>query len=391
MLYNRQFFLYFIHFITISLSIIFIPSLAYDYEKQNFFDKEANFTITACQDYINKHGTTKLHKAIQEYEKQCILLQQKGDLNALANEIARLYIRISKIFNKNKRQDKICFAIVKKIYLDPITTVLHTIAHAPLELACNELEELKIQLLDQVKKKPITPAQWSIEQYGFDLVTAARNCYTSRNDYIDLTQYQSTFSDDLKHILSIIQYKSLPIAHAEFIHLKKQITDCLDSQYIIDPMAQKNFIIKSFNCDVIELAHNIYKGRLDHKNLVNFSRPINIQESIINILNDYGYDHASRANKIHYLAEIVFNNAKLCNLDIAPVLKSRISEALNIIQKPCDNNEFTFNITLINNILSDIQEKVYGIFNAKPIISNRSPERFTQEIKTFLARSNSAI
>jgi hypothetical protein len=396
--YFRQKFLSSIHFITISLSIIFIPNVAYDYEIQEFIEETSNFTDVTCQrvditcqDYIDKHMNAKSRKKIQEYKEQCILLQQKGDLDALLNEINRLYSRTCKTLNINKHRDNICLAIIKKIYSDPITTMLHAIAHAPLEKAAKELEKLICKLLKQAVEKNITQddkiKEWIITQYGFDVRQTARNCYISHNDHIDITQYESIFSDNLKNILSIIQHKNLPIACAELIHLKKQINEYLVSNNITDPIAQKNFLIKNFNCDVIELAYDLYRERLDHKNLIGFFESLGVQETIIMILNNQQYDYVSRSRKFDNLAYWVFYNAKLCNLNIAPEIISRVYEALNAIKKPCDRSEFVSSMTLINNVLDEIQGKVYSIVDGKPL-SKKSSELFTQAIENFFTRTN---
>jgi hypothetical protein len=280
-----------------------------------------------------------------------------------------------------------CFAIIKKIYLDPATTILHEIAHAPLEKAYNYLGDLKFQITEKATKdSAATTKEWCIKKYGFDLLNAARNCYMSRNDNIDIAQYRSIFSDNLKHILSIIQYKSLPIAYAELIHLKKQIIGNLESHNITDPIAQKDLIIKSFNCDVIELANNIYKGRLDHKTLFSFFIPLDVQNSIIRMLNDPEYSYESRVHFLHNLAEDVFQNGELSGLDFTKS-KSYIYQALNIIKQPCNNTEFISSMTLINNGLNDIQDKAYSIINGKPILSRKYPEQFTQAIEKFLTRA----
>ncbi len=394
MSYFRQNFLSLIYFTSISLSIVSIPNLANgrnDDEWQSFIEAETAFIIDITgQDYIDNHTSAKSRKKIQEYKEQCILLQQKGDIDALLNKINRLYPRTRKTLNKNKLRDKICLAIVEKIYLDPITTMLHHIAHAPLEKASKELESLKYKLLKQTREKNIIQGakikEWVIKQYGFDVRQTAHDCYISRNDHIDMTQYESIFSNDLKNILSIIQHKSLPIAYAELIHLKKQISEYLTSNNITDPIAQKNFLIKNFNCDIIELAHNLYKGRLDHKNLISRFDSFGVQEAIIIILSNQQYD-ASQSHEFNTLASYVFYNAKLCNLNITSEITSRVYEALNIIKKPCNSTEFISSITLINSILDEIQSKVYSIVNGEPL-SKKSSELFTQAIEKFLIRIN---
>jgi hypothetical protein len=378
MSYFRQKSLFFIYCITILLSIIFIPNMAYDID-------------VTCQDYIDKHMSVKSRKKIQEYKERCILLQQKGDIDALLKEKNRLYPRTRKTLNKNKHRDLICLAIVEKIYFDPITKMLHEIAHAPLEKASKELEILIYNLTEQALEKNIFQGakitEWLIKEYGFDVRQTAHNSYISRNDHIDITQYESIFSNNLKNILSIIQHHSLPIAYAELIHLKQQINEYLISHNITDPIAQKNFMINNFNCNIIELAYNLYRGRLDHKNLISYFNSFGVQETIIGILNNQKHDYTSRCHEFDKVAYWVFHNAKLCNLNIAPEITSRVYEALNIIKKSCDSAEFIPRITFINNVLDEIQGKVYSIVDGKPI-SKKSLEPFTQAIEKFITRIN---
>jgi len=385
----HQNFLLFVYLINISLLIVFISNLAgSNYDWQGLEEEETTFVDITDQDYIDKHVNEKSRKIIQECKERCILLQQKGDFDALLNEMGYLSSRAFKKISKNKLTKKICLAIVKKIYFDPATAILHDIIHAPIEEAYNYLGNLKFQIIKQATEDLATTAvKWCIKKYGFDLLNTARDCYMSRNDTIDITQYQSIFSDNLKHILSIIQHKSLPIAYAELIHLKKQIIEHLESHNITDSVAQKEFIIKNFNCDIVELATNVYRGRLDHKTLVSFFISIDIQNSIIKMLNIPEDTYESRIRFIYDLAKDVFQNGKLSGFDMAKS-KSCIYQALNIIEKPCNNTEFISNMTLINNVLSDIKDKVYSIIHAKPILLREHSERFTQAIEKFLAKKN---
>jgi len=65
---------------------------------------------------------------------------------------------------------------------------------------------------------------WTIEHYGFDLIDAAHNCYKSRTDYVYTPDNQSYLSDKMSPILRNIESKDLPKAHAELVHLEKQVT-----------------------------------------------------------------------------------------------------------------------------------------------------------------------
>ncbi len=384
----RQNFLLFIYFINISLLIACIPNLAHSYDdlEDVIEGEDALFVDITSQDYIDKHVDAKSRKIIQAYKEKCILLQQKGDPDVLLNEINYLSSRAFKKISKNKLTKEICLAIVEKIYFDPVTIILNKIIHAPLEEAYNYVESLRFQIIGEAAKEAITTKEWCIKKYGFDLFNVACNHYMSRNDSIDITQYESIFSDNIKYILSIIQHKSLPIAYAELIHLKKQIIEHLESHNITDPVAQKEFIIKNFSCDIIELARNIYRGRLDQKTLFSCFRPVDVQNSIIKMLNNSEHSYTYRIRFIHDLANDVFQNAELSGFDMIK-LKSCIYQAFNIIEKPCNNAEFISNMTLINNVLNEIQHKVYNIVHGKIILSKNHPEDFTRAIEKFLTKS----
>jgi hypothetical protein len=394
MSYIRQFFLSFIYLINISLSIVFIPNLANsdDDEWQSFIKVESPFLVDIThQDYIDKHVNAKSRKIIQEYREQCILLQQKGNIDNFLNEMSRLHHRTCKKLNKNKLTDRICLAIAEKFYLDPITIILEEIAHAPLEKACEEIQRLRFQLLKQAQEKNILIMdkikEWLIERYGFNVINVARDCYMARNDHIDIAKNYPTISNNLKHILSIIEHKILPIAHAELIHLKKQILEGLKSLNITDPSAQKNFIIKNFDCDIIELAHNAYRGRSDHKTLVSYFIYINAQKTSIAILNNE-HNYESIANKFRELIERIFFNAELCNLTIDSKLKACVVNSISIIKAPHNTNEFVFNVTMINRVLNHIQNEIDGIIDGEPILSEQSSELFTQAVENFIKRTN---
>ncbi|HEX4069343.1 MAG TPA: hypothetical protein VHX42_04550 [Candidatus Babeliales bacterium] len=138
------------------------------------------------QDYIDEHGDMQSRKAIQKYKKHCIELQQKGDLKSLFNEIKLLYKIVMKNGDHNTFTDYISLAIAEQIYSDPLTIILYIIKHASIENAHDELQNLKIQIIEQAKQKNIVLMPeikiWLIKQYGFDALQVAYDCYKSRND-----------------------------------------------------------------------------------------------------------------------------------------------------------------------------------------------------------------
>jgi hypothetical protein len=393
------------HFILIPLhtpDMPEIPTLATDPEEQAFIAKLgidilrfAERSLITREDYIAEYADEQSLKAIHEYKKKCILLQQKGDIDSLFSEINRLHSIVIKNGDRNTITDYICLAIAEKFYINPIASILHKIRHASLEKAYYELIELRIQILRQAIENNIThdtkTRELLIEQYGFDPIHAARNCYMSRNDHVDITNYQFILSNNLKLILSTIQRENLPIAHAELIHLKKQILEHLESRNIIDPIAQKNYMIKNFGCDVIKLAHNIYRGRLDHKTLICYFEPFTVQSAIIYLLNDDEHNYESLAHLFHQLTQCIFRNAELSSLNSNSKIKTQIYEAIHVIKEPQNNAEFILNVTLINRMLENIQNKVDAIVYGEQPLSERPLESFTQAVKNFLTRLNQEI
>lgn len=107
-------------------------------------------------DYITKYTDIQSFDIIQKYKEQCIQLQKKGNLEDLLNEVNYLRHRVTKNGKKNNLTDNICLAIAEKISLDPVTTLLHEIAHAPsLEEAHYALQTLEKLVLNQAKKANI--------------------------------------------------------------------------------------------------------------------------------------------------------------------------------------------------------------------------------------------
>ena len=223
----------------------------------------AERTLVTRLDYIAEHATEQSLKAILEYKKYCIQLQQKGNRSALRDEIKKLQP------NATKRSDfstKISLAIAQKAFFDPVTTVLHEIAHAPsLKIACNHVKNLELQLLTQAQQHNIASMSgartWTTEHYGFDIFDAAQNCYKSRPDYVYTPENQSNLSDTMKPIMCNIESKDLRVAHAQLVNLEKQITEGFKDQKITNPTAQKEYMVKYFGKNVLEAAHKAYEAR----------------------------------------------------------------------------------------------------------------------------------
>ncbi len=124
-----------------------IPSLANDTEESDYITnlgidimKIVERDYITREDYIAKYTNAQSLKIVRGYKEKCILLQKKGSLDGLSSETHRLYNHVIKNGEKNNLTDNICLAIAEKTYLNPVTTFLHTIVHAPsLEEAHNAL------------------------------------------------------------------------------------------------------------------------------------------------------------------------------------------------------------------------------------------------------------
>lgn len=347
-------------------------------------------------DYIAQHADTQSFKIIQEYREKCIALQQQGDRNALFQEKLQLQVYI---FNNNKNDDftsNVCYAIAEKAYLNTITSILYNIVHTlSLEKALNQLHYLEIQILDQAQQQNITLTNqiknFIIQQYGFDVLEAGYNCYTSRADYIHTPNDQSVLSNNLSPILHNIEHKSLPMAHEELAHLQKQIIEALESLNITDTTTQKELIVKKFGIDILEQANSTYKNRSDHKELMNSFIPIDVHSTSINILNN-SHDYASVGQEFDTMAEQVFHNARLCKLDFVENIENHIIDSIHIIKAPQNDAQFVFNVTVVDHLLTDIQHKVNDIVEGKSTsymqYIERGSELFTRAIVKFIEGLN---
>ena len=339
-------------------------------------------------DYIAQHTDAESFKVIQEFREKCIALQQKGDSSALFKEELKLRQELFKNGKNDNLTTNICYAIVEKIYFNTITSVLHEIAHnSSLEKAHNQLHYLEMQILDQAQQHNITLTDqikdFIVKQYGFDVIEAGYNCYTSRPDYIKKINDQPVLSNNnISPILHNIENKALPAAHKELIHLQKQIIGTLESLNITNTTTQKELIVKKFGIDVLEQANNTYKNRSDHKELINSFIPIDVQNNSINILNN-SHDYASVGQQFDIMAKQVFNNARLCKLDFVENIENHIIDSLQIIKAPQNDAEFIFNVTVVDHLLTDIQLTTEAIVDGKLITWKRSSELFMRGLEKF--------
>lgn len=375
---------------------MFLVNNSYNKKELNFITKldidimiKAERALVTRPDYIAQHADTQSLKIIQEYKEYCTQLQQKGNQSALLDEVRRLR-SIAK-----KRSDfatKISFAIAQKTYFDPTTIALHEIAHTPsLEKACTYVKNLELNLLTQAQQRNILSQSqmksWIIEQYGFDLLEAAHNCYKSRADYVYTPESQSYLSDATQPILHNIESKNLPQAHAELVHLEKQIDKALAESNITDPIEQKEYIKKSLGRDVLSLAHKTYESRLDHKKLVESFMAIDVNKATASILeNNNSYE--SVANEMSDLAKHIFANAYHCNLSNLPKIESHVNDSIEAMRIAQDHPTFIFNLSMVNHTLGDIQQIAHAILSGTHPVLQRSSELLIEGFSAFLKGLN---
>ena len=364
-------------------------------KEKNFISKLGNDLmhiverdLITRQDYIDKYANTQI---IQQYKKDLLKLQKKG-LPSLYQEQDRLRDLISKNNNNADITTKICLAIVEKKIFSPITITFHEITHAPsLKEAHTKLKELERNLSEYAKVNNIIHMsdlqKVLIQQHDCDVLKEARDCYTSRSDYIT-KENQSHISNPVNTVLQNIENRCLPEAHAELVHLNAQVTEGLASLDITDPIAQKKYLIGSFGKDIIEHANNTYKKRNDHQELVNSFIPIDVRNASINILNN-NFSFENLSDQFHILTRSVLRNAKLCDIKFIPEIEAAAIESLQVIRAPRNNAEFIFNVTIIDHIPTDMQTKTESIVEGKPTTwQDRSSELFIRGITKFVHNLN---
>ena len=373
------------------------PESTYSNRERNFIVKSllginiirnAEREFITRPDYIAAYADPQSLKKIQKHQKLCLLLQQKGDRSSLCNEASRLARCIDKNGKKDDFATNICYAITLETLLNPITDILSTVSHVPsMETARNTLQHFKNQLVEQAEQNNIVLKaefkEWIIKQYGFDALAAAHDCYISRPDYINEPTKQAVFSSPILSIFNIIEHRTLPIAHSELIHLKKQVIEGLESLNVTDPVKQKEFIVAEFGSDIIERAQKLYTNRSDYKRVSNAFIPIDVQNSSINILSNH-HDYASVGHAFDIMAEHVFHNARLCKLDYVPEVEAHVMDSLHIIKAPRNDAEFVFNVTIVDHVLTDIQSQMDGIVKGETPVLDRIPELFSRAVEKFI-------
>jgi Bacterial EndoU nuclease len=349
----------------------------------------AERTLVTRPDYIAELSDEQSLKIIQEYQEHCILLQQQGNRSALSNEIKQFYRAITK---KSDFATKISFVIAKKTFLNPVTTVLHEIANAPsLKKSCDHLKNLELQLLTQAQQRNIVTVNqmrtWTIEHYGFDVLDAAQNCYTSRPDYVYAPDNQSYLSDTIKPILHDIESKNLQGAHTELVHLEKQLTKGFKDKNITNSTAQKEYMVKHFGANVLETAHKTYENRADHQRLAESFMTIDVNQATIKILeNNNSYE--SVANEMNDLAQHIFGNARLCNLSNLPKIESHVYNSIDAMRTAQDYPTFIFNFSMASRTLGDIQQLAHAILSGTHPTLERSSELLIKGFSTFFKGLN---
>jgi hypothetical protein len=344
-------------------------------------------------DYIAQYADPESLKVIQDFREKCIALQQKGDRYALLNEKLQLQQELFKNGKNDNLTTNICYAIVEKIYSHSITNILYDIVHTKsLERAHNQLLYLEMQILDQARKHNIALAtqikDFILKQYDFDLIEAAYNCYISRADYIKTVNDQPLLlNNNLSPILDSIKHKPLPVAHAELVHLQKQIAKTFESFNITDTAIQKEVIIKKFGIDILEQASNAYKNRSDHKELINSFMDIDVNQAATKILeNNNSYE--SVANEMSDLAQHVFGNAHLCNLRNLPSIESHVYDSIDAMRIAQDHPTFIFNFSMAHRTLGDIQQLAHAVLSGTHPVLERSSELLTIGFSAFFKGLN---
>lgn len=344
------------------------------------------------KDYIAKYLNEPEQKIIQKYKEKCYELQQNGNSSALFNEKQELYHFIRKNNGKTNLIDDICLTIVENCWLDPMTYTFRSIIHAQsLEKACDHVKKLEKQITTQAGKLGIVNLNevraWSLDRYGFDLLSSAHNRYKSRPDYVYKPDNQSYFSDVTQPILHNIASENLTKAHAELVNLKKQIHEAIVKSNITDPIAQKEYIKKAIGRNIVKAAQKTYEARADHKELAESFIPIDVNQSTVTILeNNNTYE--SVANEMNTLAKNVFANGYRCNLSNLPQIESHVHDTIEAMKIAQDHPTFIFNLSMVNHTLGDIQQLAHAVLTGTHPVLTRSSELLTRGFESFFKGLN---
>jgi hypothetical protein len=131
------------------------------------------------------------------------------------------------------------------------------------------------------------------------------------------------------------------------VHLDKQIDKILKDHNITDPIAQKEYIKKSFGKDVLDIAHKTYEARADHKKLVESFMAIDVNQATATILENNN-TYQSVANEMSDLAKHVFVNAHYCNLSNLPKIEMHVYDSIDAMKVAQNHSEFIFNFSMVH-------------------------------------------
>ncbi len=295
----------------------------------------------------------------------------------------------------NKKYDftaNACLAITEKALHDPITMILAAIRRAPsLERAITEMVNLETQIHNQAQEKNLTNndqiTQWTVDHYGFDVLSAAQNCYVSRADYIAAPEKQSRTANTMRAIIDNIKHKDLPIAHAELVRLDKQVNKVFEERYLTAPTAQKEYIKKSFGKNIVGLAHKTYEARTDHIKLAESFMAIDVNQAAVKILeNNNSYE--SVANEMNDLAQHIFGNARLCNFSNLLKIELHVYNSIDAIRTAKDHPTFIFNFSMVSRTLGDMQQLAHAILSGTHPVLQRSSELLLKGFGAFFKGLN---
>jgi len=115
--------------------------------------------------------------------------------------------------------------------------------------------------------------------------------------------------------------------------------------------------------------------------------PIDVKNITIAALNSSS-TYYGVAFEMSAIADLVLDNAKLCNLDFISEIEIDVHGALDNIRMPRNNAEFIFNVAMIDHLLSDIQNKAASTIKNHHFLLERSSELLARAIKKFVTRLN---
>lgn len=354
--------------------------------------KIAEINVITHQIFIEKYTNKASLEAISQHKTQCSFLQQNGDKRSLAQQIQRLEKIVKKNGKKINLIHNIQLAIAQKTLADPITTTFNKIIYATsIQDAGAELVRFRTHVLERAQQENISSdhiQEWIINTYGYDIVQALSDRYKSRVDYIDSPVHQavlSELSECLSPILYNIQNLPLPQAYNELMHCDSHVSSILAQENITDPAAQTEYLIKNFDVNVRKVTHGVYEYRADHQYLCKNYSPLNVANITTAILKTSD-NYALTANLFGKLSEQIMNNAQLCQLDNIPQIQDTLTQSLQVIRQPKNPAEFIVHVTIMDQVLTDIQYKTDAVVTGKPTLWERSPDLLLRTLVSFISR-----